>query len=142
MTTAGSLPRKLTRRLAELSHIALPLSPACQSKLEWLAGFWRDEWFIRMAMTGRSLRRRRQIAAKADLAKWERYVFQRYVNAAQRRKRGEKAPRKLYLRDVAEEVNYNYGVPLPVVISRIPAIRKKAQMYLRSAAKGGKVVSK
>lgn len=140
MTLSAPLPQKLLRELSGRARIALPLSHADRMKLDWLAGFWREEWFIRLAMSRHSRRRRKLLAAKADLAKWERYVFQRYVNAAQRRKQGEKAPRKLFLRDVAEEVKYNYGIPLPIAFKRIPSIRKRAQLHLRqqaNAVKGG-----
>jgi hypothetical protein len=132
MRPAGALPQKLLRRLVEKGRIALPPTPADEVKLLWLAGFWREEWFIRLTMSRQSIRRRGLLAVKADLSKWERYVFQRYVNAGDNRKRGEKnTSRKLYMLAVAEEVNFNFGVPLPVVVSRIPAIRKRARRYLR-----------
>lgn len=145
LTVAGDgsgLPAKLVRRLTDGGHLALPLSHSGLKKLRWLAGFWREEWFIRMAMSRTTLRRRGELAAKSDLAKWERYIFQRYVNAAERRKRGEKVPRNLFIQEIAEEVNHNYGVPVPVVVKRIPSIRKRAQMYFRRMMKTGKVVTK
>jgi len=132
--TDKPIPARLVRELSARGHLAPGLPPADAQKVEWLAEFWREEWFIRLAMSYRSIRQRLLLAAKADLSKWERYVFQRYVNAALRRKAGEKAPRKLYLNDVAEEVKFNYGVPLPVVIKRIPAIRWRARRFLRSFA--------
>jgi hypothetical protein len=135
--TDKPIPARLVRELSARGHLTPGLPPADAQKVEWLAGFWREEWFIRLAMSRHSRRRRGLLAAKADLSKWERYVFQRYVNAALRRKTGEKTPRKLYMIEVAEEVKFNYGVPLPVVASRIPAIRKRAQTYLRSLAKAG-----
>ena len=129
------LPQKLLIRLKEMGLIGEPLDAESERKIEFLSAFWGKEWFIKLELSGYSVKKRQMMARKAELNKWEGYVYQRYLNALKDGK-----SKRIMINEIVEELNRNYKIPVEhISILRIRQLRKRAwNHHMKMAKETGK----
>ena len=121
------LPLKVFHRLRELGLITDPLTGEDIHAIEFLSAVYGDRVLLRAQLAKFDLATREDLVRTAELAKWERYVANRYRNHITR-----KSGKKLYVKQVADEIRRYYGIEKTFrVIRRIYQLRKKTYNELQ-----------
>lgn len=117
------LPLKVLYRLSELKLINNDhLTDLDARTLLIVARIYGDPVLLRAQISKLSLASRISLITAPDLAKWERYIVNRYVNHI-----AEKSGGRLYVKQIADEIRRYYGVQKSSsVIKRIYSLRKRA----------------
>lgn len=122
------LPLKVFHRLRELGLVkGDPLAGEDIHAVEIVRAVYGDRVLLRAQLARFDRATREDLICTAELAKWERYVVNRYRNHVTRESGG-----KLYVKQVADEIRRYYGIEkTPGVIGRIYRLRKRAYNELR-----------
>ena len=125
------LPLRVFYRLLELGLIkGDPLAGGDIHAVEIVRAVYGDRILLRAQLAKFDRATREDIIRTAELAKWERYVVNRYRNHVTR------DSGKLYVKQVADEIKRYYGVEkTSEVITRIYRLRKRAYNELRRRTK-------
>ena len=125
------LPLKVFHRLQELGLVkGDPLADGDIHAVEIVRVVYGDRVLLRAQLAKFDRATREDIIRTAELAKWERYVVNRYRNHVTR------DSGKLYVKQVADEIKRYYGVEkTSEVITRIYHLRKRAYNELRRRTK-------
>ncbi len=125
------LPLRVFYRLRELDLIkGDPLTDGDIHAVEIVRALYGDRVLLRAQLAKFDRATREDIVRTAELAKWERYVVNRYRNHVTR------DSGKLYVKQVADEIKRYYGVEkTPEVIAKIYHLRKRAYNELRRRTK-------
>ena len=123
-----NLPVKVFYRLRELGLITgTTLTDADVKTVELVSRVFGDPVLLRTRLARFSKARREDLVRTADLNKWESYIFNRYRNHIMK-----KSGKRLYVKRIASEINYYYGIEKSfTVIRRIYQLRKRAYKSLR-----------
>jgi len=122
------LPLKYLYRLREQGLITgAILTDADVKTVEIASRVYWDPIALRSRLSRLSRKRREDLIRTAELARWESYVFNRYRNHIM-----EKSGRRLYVRQVADEIKRYYEIEKTFeVVRRIYRLRKKAYYELQ-----------
>ena len=125
------LPLKVFHRLRELGLVkGDPLADGDIHAVEIVRVVYGDRVLLRAQLAKFDRATREDLVRTAELAKWERYVVNRYRNHVTR------DSGKLYVKQVADEIKRYYRVEkTPDVIARIYRLRKRAYNELRRRTK-------
>ncbi len=125
------LPLRVFYRLLELGLIkGDPLAGGDIHAVEIVRAVYGDRILLRAQLAKFDRATREDFVRTAELAKWERYVVNRYRNHVTR------DCGKLYVKQVADEIKRYYGVEkTSEVITRIYRLRKRAYNELRRRTK-------
>ena len=125
------LPLKVFHRLRELGLVkGDPLADGDIHAVEIVRAVYGDRVLLRAQLAKFNRATREDFVRTAELAKWERYVVNRYRNHVTR------DCGKLYVKQVADEIKRYYGVEkTSEVITRIYRLRKRAYNELRRRTK-------
>jgi hypothetical protein len=125
------LPLKVFHRLRELGLVkGDPLADGDIHAVEIVHAIYGDRVLLRAQLARFDRATRENLVRTAELAKWERYVVNRYRNHVTR------DSGKLYVKQVADEIKRYYGVEkTSEVIARIYRLRKRAYNELRRRTK-------
>ncbi len=125
------LPLKVFHRLRELGLVkGDPLADGDIHAVEIVRVVYGDRVLLRVQLAKFDRATREDLVRTAELAKWERYVVNRYRNHVTR------DSGKLYVKQVADEIKRYYRVEkTPDVIARIYRLRKRAYNQLRRRTK-------
>jgi len=125
------LPLKVFHRLRKLGLVkGNPLAGADIHTVEIVRAVYGDRGLLRAQLAKFDRATREDLVRTAELAKWERYVVNRYRNHVTR------DSGKLYVKQVADEIKRYYGVEkTSEVIARIYRLRKRAYNELRMRTK-------
>jgi len=125
------LPLKVFHRLRELGLVkGDPLADGDIHAVEIVRVVYGDRVLLRAQLAKFDRATREDLVRTAELAKWERYVVNRYRNHVTR------DSGKLYVKQVADEIKRYYRVEkTPDVIARIYRLRKRAYNQLRRRTK-------
>jgi len=125
------LPLKVFRRLRELGLVkGDPLADEDIHAIEIVRAVYGDRVLLRAQLARFDRATREDLVRTPELAKWERYVVNRYRNHV------TKKSGKLYVKQVADEIRRYYGIEkTPEVIARIYCLRKRAYNELRRRTK-------
>jgi len=112
-----SIPLDDLKRMEREGLLSDPLSLDEISNLAFLRYFWDDAFWLRRQFSRRNKKARKAFLQTVEFSKTEAYVFNRYFNAEKR----------LFVRDVANELHVYYGVPVTgKLIQTIYRMRRKA----------------
>ncbi len=122
------LPLKVFYRLRELGLvIGDPLTGEDIRTVEIVSALYGDIVLLRTQLSKLNRARREDLVRTAELAKWERYVVNRYRKHITRESGG-----KLYVKQVGDEIRRYYGIEkTPEVIGRIYHLRKRTYNELK-----------
>lgn len=125
------LPLKVFHRLRELGLVkGDPLADGDIHAVEIVRAVYGDRVLLRAQLAKFDRATRENLVRTPELAKWERYVVNRYRNHI------TKKSGKLYVKQVADELKRYYGIEkTPVVIGRIYRLRKRTYNELRRRTK-------
>jgi hypothetical protein len=131
------LPIKVLHRLQELGLISgNPLTEDDIHAVEIVSSLYGDMTLLRAQLAKFDRATREDLVSMAELAKWERYVVNRYRNHIARKSGG-----RLYVQQVADEIRRYYGIEKTnEVIKRIYQLRKRT--YKELARKTGSISSR
>ena len=126
------LPLKVLYRLRELDLIYGDMLTDCDARtVEIVSRIYGDSFLLRAQIAKLSRVRRENLIRTPDLAKWERYVINRYVNHITKKSAG-----RLYVRQIADEISRYYGIlKSSATIRRIYQLRKRAYKDLERKVK-------
>ena len=121
------LSLKVFHRMRELGLITSdPLTGEDAHTIEIVSVLYGDMVLLRAQLSKFDRARREDLVRTAELAKWERYVVNRYRNHITRKSGGN-----LYVKQVADEIRRYYGIEKTFeVIKRIYQLRKRAYKEL------------
>ncbi|MFB3926905.1 MAG: hypothetical protein ACE14T_12715 [Syntrophales bacterium] len=122
-----NLPVKVFYHLCERGFITgTTLTDADVKTVELVSRIFGDPVLLRTRLAKFSKARREDLIRTANLNKWESYIFNRYRNHIMK-----KSGKRLYVKRVANEINYYYRVEKSfTVIRRIYQLRKRAYKSL------------
>ena len=125
------LPIKVFHRLRELGLVkGDPLADGDIHAVEIVRALYGDRVLLRAQLAKFDRATREDLVRTAELAKWERYVVNRYRNHVTRESGN------LHVKQVADEIKRYYGIEkTPGVIGRIYRLRKRAYNELRRRTK-------
>jgi hypothetical protein len=125
------LPLKVFHRLRELGLVkGDPLADGDIHAVEIVRVVYGDRVLLRAQLAKFDRATREDLVRTAELAKWERYIVNRYRNHVTR------DSGKLYVKQVADEIKRYYEVEkTPEVIARIYRLRKRAYNEVRRRTK-------
>lgn len=116
------IPLRALKQMVKAGLIGDPPSPEEINNLAFLSHFWGKPGWLRMQITKLSIKNRLALVLPAEMDKVSSYIFNRYLNAEDR----------LYVRQVADEVQHYYGVPVDEhLIRKIYRLRAKARRARR-----------
>jgi len=126
------LPLKVLFRLHGLGIVkGIILTEADANAIEVVSRIYGDTVLLRSQISRMSKSRRENLIRTAEMAKWERYVVNRYMTHIAERSGG-----RLYVSQVADEIGRYYGIAKsPPIIRRIYQLRKKAYKELERSLK-------
>lgn len=125
------LPLKVFHRLRALGLVkGDPLADGDIHAVEIVHAVYGDRVLLRAQLARFDRATRENLVRTPELAKWERYVVNRYRNHI------TKKSGKLYVKQVADELKRYYEIEkTPEVIARIYRLRKRAYNELRRRIK-------
>lgn len=125
------LPLKVLFRLRDLGLVQENLTDADVNALKIVSRIYGDIVLLRVQIARLSMARRENLIRMPEMAKWERYVVNRYRTHITAKSGG-----RLYVRQVADEIGRYYGIEKSSpVIKRIYQLRKKAYKDLERRPK-------
>lgn len=111
------IPQKLLLHFQKKGFLHDPLEEQELSNLSFMRYVWKDKLAMKLAMARWSKKERLKFVEQIELTKPEAYALNRYINA--------KAKRKVYLRQVAEELCHYYKIPLAFALKIAKRMRWK-----------------
>lgn len=109
------IPHKLLLHLQKKGLLHDPLEEQELSNLSFMRYIWKDKLVMKLSMTRWSKKERLKFVEQIELTKPEAYALNRYLNAKKR----------VYLRQVAQELCHYYKLPLALASNIAKRMRWK-----------------
>lgn len=109
------IPQKLLLHFQKKGFLHDPLEEQELSNLSFMRYIWKDKLAMKLAMARWSKKERLKFIEQIELTKPEAYALNRYMNAK----------KKVYLRQVAEELCHYYKLPLAFALNVAKRMRWK-----------------
>ena len=118
---------KVLLHLKEKGLLHDPLEELELSNLSFMRYVWKDKLVMRAAMARWSKKKRLKLCEQIELTKPESYAFNRFMNASANKK-------KIYLKQVAQEICFYYKLPKPLALNIAKRMRWKAYRTKKTLA--------